>query len=338
MKEISISANDAGQRLDRFLKKYLANAPLSAIYKLIRKDVKVDGRRRREDYSLSEGEVLQIFASDAEIEEWSRKKPRAKAKRQFRIVYEDDDVIIVSKPFGLLVHGDKSEKKDTLANQVTDYLIETGAYDPRAEKSFVPSPAHRLDRNTTGIVVFGKNAEALRCLARLFREDGRVSKYYYAIVHGRLKDETVRLKGKLLKDEKTNTGRVLPESDERGRYIETVVSCAAAGEGSFGSGRNARGYSLADVELVTGRSHQIRAHLASIGHPLAGDIKYGGRKTRIAESGMELGASTQALHAYKIEFREADGPLEHLNGRSFTAPLPEAWDALQKELLGRKVI
>ncbi|MBR5731252.1 MAG: RluA family pseudouridine synthase [Firmicutes bacterium] len=338
MKEITISANDAGQRLDRFLKKYLANAPLSAVYKLIRKDIKVDGRRRREDYCLSEGEALQIFASDAEIEEWSRKKPRAKAKRQFKTVYEDDDIIIVSKPFGLLVHGDRSEKKDTLTNQVTDYLIETGAYDPRAEKSFVPSPAHRLDRNTTGLVVFGKNAEALRQLAKIFREDGKVSKYYYAIVHGRLDEGPVRLRGKLLKDEKTNTCRVLPESDERGRYIETVVSCAAAGEGAYGKGRNARGYSLADVELVTGRSHQIRAHLSSIGHPLAGDIKYGGKKTRLAESSMELGASTQALHAYKIEFKEAEGVLGHLRGRSFTAPLPQSWDALQTELLGRKVI
>ena len=337
MKELVISKNDSGQRLDRFLKKYLAAAPLSAIYKLIRKDVKVDGVRRREDYMLSEGEVLSLYVPDMELEAWAGKKEHKKAKRQFRIIYEDDNVLIVSKPFGLLVHGDRNEKKDTLANQVVDYLIETGAYDPRGEKSFVPSPVHRLDRNTTGTVVFGKNAEALRALAALFREDGAVSKFYYTIVHGRL-TECVRLKGKLLKDEDRNICRVLPESDERGKYIETVVRPVYAGEGSRGSGRNAEGFSIADVELVTGRSHQIRAHLASIGHPIAGDVKYGGRRTQVSGSGMVPGAATQALHAYKIRFNRAEGPLEYLSGQSFTAPLPADWEALQKGLFGKAVI
>ena len=156
MKQIVIGENDAGQRLDRFLKKYLAAAPLSAVYKAVRKDVKVDGARCKEDYQLSAGQTLTLYLSDAQIEEWTRKDERVKAKRQFGLVFEDDNIIIVSKPFGLLVHGDKTEKKDTLANQVIDYLIGTGAYSPRAEKSFVPGPANRLDRNTTGIVVFGK--------------------------------------------------------------------------------------------------------------------------------------------------------------------------------------
>ena len=337
MKELVISKNDSGQRLDRFLKKYLAAAPLSAIYKLIRKDIKVDGVRRREDHILSEGEVLCLYVPDQELAAWTKKKERKKAKRQFRIVYEDENLLIVSKPFGLLVHGDKSEKKDTLANQVVDYLIETGAYDPRAEKSFVPSPVHRLDRNTTGTVVFGKNAEALRELAALFREDGAVSKFYYTIVHGRL-TEAVRLKGKLLKDEERNVCRVLAESDDRGKYIETVVRPVYAAEDSRGAGKNAEGFSIADVELVTGRSHQIRAHLASIGHPIAGDVKYGGKRTQIRTTGMVLGTTTQALHAYKIKFNRAEGMLEYLSGQSFTAPLPADWDALQKGLFGKAVI
>ncbi|MBQ3931348.1 MAG: RluA family pseudouridine synthase [Firmicutes bacterium] len=337
MKELVISKNDSGQRLDRFLKKYLAGAPLSAIYKLIRKDLKVGGHRCREDHILSEGEVLCFYVPDQELDAWTEKKPHKRAKRQFRIVYEDDNILIVNKPFGLLVHGDKSEKKDTLANQVVDYLIETGAYEPRAEKSFVPSPVHRLDRNTTGTVVFGKNAEALRELAALFREDGAVSKFYYTIVHGRL-TEAVRLKGKLLKDEERNVCRVLPESDERGKYIETVVTPVYAGEGSRGSGKNAAGFSIADVELVTGRSHQIRAHLASIGHPIAGDVKYGGKRTLVKDTGMVLGNTTQALHAYKIRFNRAEGTLEYLSGQSFTAPLPEDWEALQKGLFGKAVI
>ena len=337
MKEIVIQKNDAGQRLDRFLKKYLAQAPLSAIYKAVRKDVKVDGMRRREEYILEEGQTLQLYISDEQLEAWSKKPEKKKAKRQFGIVYEDDNILIANKPFGLLVHGDKTEKKDTLANQVTDYLIQTGSYDPRAEKSFTPSPAHRLDRNTTGTVVFGKNAEALRELARLFREDGLVTKSYYTIVHGKL-DEEKHLKGRLLKDEEKNIGRVLAVSDERGKYIETIVRPVAFSKGAYGSGRNAKGYSLVDVELITGRSHQIRAHLASIGHPLVGDSKYGGRQLMVDGAEYVLGRSTQALHAYKVEFVAADGILEYLNGRSFTAALPAAWEALQTGIFGKVII
>ena len=337
MKEIVITENDAGQRLDRFLKKYLAQAPLSAVYKAIRKDVKVDGVRCKEDCQLQEGQTLQLYISDAQLEEWTRKKEVRRAKRQFRLIYEDDNIIIVSKPFGLLVHGDKSEKKDTLANQVVDYLIETGAYDPRAEKSFVPSPAHRLDRNTTGIVVFGKNAAALRELSRLFREDGCVSKYYFTVVHGAVREEQ-RLKGKLLKDEEKNIGRVLPENDERGKYIETVVRPIARSSGAYGKGKNARGYSLVDVELVTGRSHQIRAHLASIGHPLAGDIKYGGRGVTVPGTDIVLGRTTQALHAHRIEFIKAEGVLEYLSGKSFSAELPENWGPLTESIFGKAVL
>ena len=164
MRQFTIEKNDAGQRTDRFLKKYLRNAPLSVVYKLIRKDLKVNGQRVKEDHILEEGDVLSIYAADLDIDAWTEKKAddNRRAKRQFAVLYENDDLIMVNKPFGLLVHGDKSEKKDTLANQVVSYLIENGSYYPRVEKTFVPSPVHRLDRNTTGIVVFGKNAESLR--------------------------------------------------------------------------------------------------------------------------------------------------------------------------------
>ncbi|MBR0139681.1 MAG: RluA family pseudouridine synthase, partial [Firmicutes bacterium] len=138
MREIVIEQNDGGQRLDRFLRKYLPKAPLSYVYKLIRKDIKLNGKRAKEDSMLSEGDVLSIYAADQDLDAYTEKKRTRSAKRQFTVLFENDDLIIVSKPFGLLVHGDKTEKKDTLANQVTDYLIETGAYVPRLEKSFVP--------------------------------------------------------------------------------------------------------------------------------------------------------------------------------------------------------
>ena len=323
MKEIVIESNDAGQRVDRFLKKYLRNAPLSVIYKVLRKDLKLNGKRAKEDQMLSEGDVLSIYASDLDIENWTKRKEtgKVKAKRQFTILYEDDDLIIVNKPFGLLVHGDKSEKKDTLANQVKDYLIETGAYDPRNEKTFVPSPVHRLDRNTTGIVVFGKNAESLRKLSKMFREEKseRVRKLYYTFVHGKL-DEPMHLKGKLLKDEQKNIAKVLPEGDERGKYIETVVKPVAVS-------KNGK-YSLVEIELITGRSHQIRAHLASVGHPLVGDTKYGGKAFSSKEGEWSLGRSTQALHACRIMIDDID----------CSAPLPKAWKSMQIELLGKEIL
>ena len=337
MTELTIEKNDAGQRLDRFLKKYLSRAPLSAVYKIVRKDVKINGRRQKEDYMLEEGDVLSLYLSDQDIAAYARQPERRRAKRQFRICYEDDDIIAVSKPFGLLVHGDSSEKKDTLANQVTDYLIETGAYSPRLEKSFRPSPVHRLDRNTTGLVVFGKSAEALRVLSAAFREipespeDAQrrpLRKYYLTIAEGRLEKELL-LKNRLVKDELKNRGRVLPLSSAEGRYIETAVRPL------YSNGR----YTLCEVELVTGRSHQIRAHMSYAGHPLLGDTKYGARAARGGGSlSAQNGKTTQLLHAARVQFISLPEPLSHLNGLEISAPLPPEWTALQLELFGREII
>ena len=218
MREIIITANDSGRRLDRFLRKYLPGASLSEVYKAIRKDVKVDGKRRNESYILNEGEVLALYLTDGELERFGavdncaaraggspparHGRTNGRAKRTFGIVHEDDSVLIVSKPFGLLTHGDSQEKKDHLANQVKDYLIETGAFDPRNEKVFVPAPVNRLDRNTTGVVLFGKTSEAMRELNRMIREDD-IRKFYMTIACGRI-DGEMHLGGSLVKDEAAN--------------------------------------------------------------------------------------------------------------------------------------
>ena len=326
MREIRIERNDAGQRLDRFLKKYLDKAALSRVYSAIRKDVKVNGKRAREDRMLEEGDVITLYMTDGEIASYvSEKKPRT-SKRQFSVIYEDDDLIIVNKPFGLLVHGDSTEKKNTLANQVVDYLIETGAYVPRLEKSFTPSPVHRLDRNTTGLVTFGKNAEALRTLTAMFREDGKVIKTYYTIVAGEMR-EPLMLQDKLVKDEEHNRVRVLPFDSPEGKYIETIVR-PVGGD---------RRYTLVEVDLITGRSHQIRAHLSYAGYPLIGDPKYGDRRVNDAVY-KSIGMTTQLLHAWRIEFVDPGESLERLRGRIFEDPLPPSWDAIQTELFGRKFV
>jgi len=343
MREINITANDAGRRLDRFLRKYLPGATLSEIYKIIRKDAKVDSKRRNESYILNEGEVLTLYLSDETFEKLSRGKgafgagstaSAAKAKRTFKIVYEDDEILIASKPYGLLTHGDSREKKDHLANQVKDYLIASGSYDPRNEKVFTPAPVNRLDRNTTGIVLFGKTAAAVRGLTRMIRED-EIRKYYLTIACGTI-DREMRLGGSLVKDEAANKVKIL--EGEGGKEVGTVVRPLE--QLSFGDGLTA---TLCEIELLTGRSHQIRAHLASIGHPLMGDSKYADRECAEvnAYARRRFGLSTQLLHACRVEFMETEGgpdgtdALGHLAGRSFEADPPARFTEILQGLGGR---
>ena len=405
MREITITANDAGRRLDRFLRKYLSNASLGEIYKLIRKDIKVDGKRRAQSYMLSEGEVIALYISDEVLDSLTGAtgKPGkaagvygsragrsavvqgSKAKRQFRIIYEDANILIASKPFGLLTHGDRFEKKNHLANQVKDYLIEKGEYEPTRERIFSPAPANRLDRNTTGLVLFGKTSAALKGLNMMIRDD-LTDKYYLTIAHGIIEKPLV-LRGNLTKNEDLNRVQI---SDIRSSELPAHTASGTKGSGSpeagfisasgdlhrrnddlslpvltviepleilvFGNGMKA---TLVQVKLVTGRSHQIRAHLAGIGHPVVGDTKYAhaspGKKNserkpassvrssshkqpkaaidqtdakvidRLNEyMAQEYKLQTQLLHAYRISFAEEGLPddLAYLSGKSFTAPLP----------------
>jgi 23S rRNA pseudouridine955/2504/2580 synthase len=334
MKQIEITANDAGRRLDRFLRKYLPKASLSSIYKIIRKDVKVDGRRRGEEYILAEGEILSLYLSDDKISELrgdtdadfsdgtsgdNRSNRNGgsnkKARRNFKIIYEDENILAVDKPFGLLTHGDGIEKKNHLANQVKDYLIEKGDFNPRTEKVFAPAPANRLDRNTTGIVICGKTSPALKGLNEMIRKD-LVRKFYVTIVHGRI-DSEMRLGGYLVKDHNTNKVEIRKASPE-GKEVVTIVRPIKV----LSDGRNE--YTYIEVELVTGRTHQIRAHLASISHPLIGDVKYGGKKV--------FGLSTQLLHAVRLEFSGSVEGLEYLEDMTLEAPLPEDFEKILEAL------
>lgn len=325
MKKIQITANDAGRRLDRFLRKYLERATLGSIYKIIRKDVKVNGKRQDNKYVLQPGDEVTLYLSDDILSTLTAPKggnDRKKTKKTFTVIYEDENILIADKPFGLLTHGDQQEKRNHLANQVKDYLIAKGEYNPRTERIFAPASVNRLDRNTTGLVLFGKNSQSLRTLNQWIREN-RVSKYYWTIVFGHL-NEKLELRGRLEKDPDSNTVKVFDENDDRGREIETLVMPMQSLDSA----------TLVEVKLVTGRTHQIRAHLASIGHPVIGDSKYAkGRAKqfnhRIYES---CGLSTQLLHSYRLKFENCDGPLAYLNGREFVAPLPEQFENILEEL------
>lgn len=310
MIKILIGQNEENQRLDRFLKKYLKNAPLSVIYKIIRKDVKVNGKRGAIDSVLHTGDEVSLYISEEEMDHFLQPKQHQKSKKQFTIAYEDENILIVEKPFGLLTHGDQNEKKNTLANQVVGYLIEKGEYQPRVEKTFVPSPVNRLDRNTTGLVIFGKNNRSLQSLNHMLREKGFVQKYYLTIVSGEMNTALV-LKDKMEKDHDRNTVKVMDMEEEGGKIMETIARPLSV----------KNGFTLVEVELVTGRTHQIRAHLGNAGYPVIGDAKYGKREInrRIEQ---KYGLTTQFLHAYRLYFEKGESPLDYMAGTLVKGDLP----------------
>ena len=319
MVNIIISENEAGQRADRFLRKMLDGASLSVIYKIIRKDLKVNGKRVREDTRLSEGDELTLYLTEEQLEAF--RKPahrRPAAKKQFRVIYEDDQVLIVSKPAGLLVHGDGREKRNTLINQVHGYLQAKGEYDPGRERTFAPAPVNRIDRNTSGLVMIGKTAPALRELTKRIRQREGIRKYYLAVATGKITEEMI-LTDRLLKDSGRNLVTVA-EADS-GNASETHIRALETGES----------FSLIEAELITGRTHQIRVHLAKAGHPLAGDPKYG--DIRANEICRKHGISSQLLHAYRLEFGELDQPLHKLSGKTIEAQPPKAFQQAAEELI-----
>lgn len=325
MEKIVVTENEANQRLDRFLKKYFKGASLSHIYKMIRKDIKVNGKRAKAETLIELGDEISLYLTEEQMKGLSRTRQYAKAKRQFRIAYEDPDILIVEKPFGLLVHGDKIEKKNTLTNQVISYLIDTGAYVPRVEKTFVPSPVNRLDRNTTGLVIFGKTNHALQELNQMMRSKEWVEKYYWTIVKGELKKE-LHLKDRMEKDHEKNRIHVKSIEGGDGKIMETIARPVVS----------RKGYTLAEVQLITGRTHQIRAHLKKAGYPVIGDDKYGNPEEN-RKFLREFGLKAQFLHAYKLKFAEnCPLSLNDIKGKVVTAELPGNLQDIKDSLFGKE--
>ena len=320
MVQIEIGKNEQDQRLDRFLKKYLRNASLSHIYKMIRKDVKVNGKRAPKEQMLREGDILSLYLPDTELEKLRESRKPVRAKRSFRIVYEDEKILIVSKPKGLLTHGDSREKKEHLANQVLSYLIEKGEFDPASTGTFQPSPVNRLDRNTSGLVLFGKDYEALKYFnARIRQRDG-IRKFYLTILAGEPKEELV-LTGHMVRDEAHNRS-ILTEDPSEAREMKTVVTPLVS--------RN--GFTLCQVEIDTGRTHQIRLQTAGAGFSVLGDPKYGDPARNAAAE--KLGITSQLLHAFRLEFGELDEAFGKLSGRAVTDRLPAYFEKSIAALFG----
>ena len=306
MKEITIGANDAGQRLDRFLAKAVPLLPASLAQKYIRiKRIKRNGGRAERDTHLEAGDVLQLYINDEFFD-----KPREDnayltvAAPRLNIVYEDENILLVDKRPGLAVHPhDGAEYGRTLIDHIQAYLYQKHEWSPRQEHSFTPALCNRIDRNTGGIVIAAKNAEALRVMNQKIK-DRELDKRYLAIVEGTPKPRDGSLKGYLFKDAKKNRVFVTDTPQPGSKTCQTNYRTLAS----------ANGLSLVECELITGRTHQIRAQFAHAGHPLLGDGKYGKLDKRFDRN-------FQALYSYRLTFAfttEAGG-LEYLNGKSFQA-------------------
>ena len=303
MRTITINKNDAGQRLDKFLTKRFRTMPKSLMYKYIRtKYIKLNSKKCAIDDVLKEGDVLTFYIKDEFFETKYDEYEFMKAPKKLSVVYEDENLIIIDKPEGVLSHPDKTYHFDSMVARVQHYLYDKGEYNPAAENSFSPAMANRLDRNTGGLIIAAKNAQALKELNRLIKERV-IKKMYLCICEGTPKKSEGLLTGMLTKDEKKNKVSVKKNSDE-GKEIATKYRVLHS------SGK----YSLVEIDLLTGRTHQIRAHMASIGTPLAGDTKYGGHPLRVK------GHTGQALYSYKLIFGEIeDSPLSYLSGKEFRA-------------------
>ena len=303
MREIRINKNDAGQRLDKYLSKRFKTMPKSLMYKYLRtKYIKLNGKKVQPNVFLNEGDVLTLYIRD-EFFDIKKDYDFLKAGKELSIVYEDENIFLIDKKVGVICHQDNRYDADALNLRVLRYLYEKHEYDPEADKSFTPALCNRIDRNTGGIVIAAKNAEALRVMNQKIR-DNELQKYYLCIVKGCPKPKHAVLTAYHFKDESTNTVTISDKPREGYKKIiteYTVIKPSSA-------------LSVCEVLLHTGRTHQIRAHMAYIGHPLLGDEKYGDRKLNL-----RYHMKRQALYSYKLRFAFTTpaGCLNNLNGQTF---------------------
>lgn len=322
MQLITVTSQEAGQRLDKFLGKYMRQAPKSFFYKMLRKkNITLNGKKAAGMEKLAAGDEIRLFLSEETITKFQKALPEPAVianQVQLAIVYEDEDVLVINKPQGML--SQKAEKTDiSLVEYVTDYVM---SWQDREQTTFRPGICNRLDRNTTGLIVAGKTVAGLQYFNRLFRERN-LQKYYLCLVKGKL-TKRADIDGYLMKEETLNKVTVCKDKTEEAVRIVTAYEPL---ENVFWRGQ---AYTLLKVHLITGKSHQIRAHLQSIGHPIVGDTKYG-EKSIYHLFKKEFGVRYQLLHAWKLCLQEAGYLPEKYHGMIWTATLPEQF---RRVLLG----
>lgn len=310
MKEFKIEENQAGQRFDKYLGKLLKEAPRGFFYKMLRKkNITLNGKKATGNEMLEKGDLIRLFISDETFEKFAGNNQVASARCDLSILYEDSDILLINKPAGMLSQPDKTGTP-SLVEYLIGYLLEKGEVDSQTLMTFKPSVCNRLDRNTSGIVAAGKSLTGLQELSRLLH-DRTLHKYYLCLTKGVIKNKNY-IKGYLHKDEKCN--KVVVQNSFSGDAVSIETCYEPLGD----NGK----ITLLQVELLTGRPHQIRAHLASIGHPIIGDPKYGERKVNL-EYGQKYRLKHQLLHAYRLEIPQLEGKLSYLSGKCFTAPVPD---------------
>ncbi len=307
MKEYKIEKNDAGQRVDKFITKTVPLLPQSLLYKYLRlKRIKLNGKRAEISTRLQEGDVLTLYINDEFFAPKEETYDFLRAGKQLDILYEDENLLLLDKKVGLLSHPDEGEYVDTLIGRVQRYLYEKGEFDPKNEAYFAPALVNRIDRNTGGIVIAAKNAESLRILNQKLK-DREIKKFYLCVVIGRPPKQHDVVTHFMTKDEKKNLVTVYDAPVPGGKSMTTGYTVLAS----------AKGLSLCEVELLTGRTHQIRAHMAHLGCPLLGDGKYGTNAANAKFGGYKK----QFLYSYKtmFDFTSDAGILNYLKGKEITA-------------------
>lgn len=309
MKEFVININDSGQRIDKFLSKSMPELPKSMMYRLIRKkDIKINGKRCEASSQLCEGDIIRVYVKDEVSAVKKADLSFMTSSQELTVVYEDENIIIAFKPVGVDSHSNGTSSGDTLIDRIKRYLYEKGEYTPEKETSFAPALCSRLDRNTSGLVTATKNAIALRAVNEAIRQ-GWLHKIYHCITV-EAPPATERIAEAFhFKDESRNTVKISDKPLDGYKAIKTGWKLLDEKNGLY----------LLEVKLYTGRTHQIRAHLAHLGAPLLGDGKYG----NIAKN-KRYGVFRQQLCAYALEFDfPANSPLAYMNGKRITAPEPE---------------
>ncbi len=331
MQEIIVKKNDAGQRLDKLLAKYLNLAPKSFFYKMLRKkNITVNGKKAEGSEKLLVGDRIQLFLSDETIANFTEKKQIPIIDKTLSILYEDAHILLINKPSNLL--SQKAKKEDiSVVELLHSYLLKSGFFTEEDFQGFSPSICNRLDRNTSGILIAGKSLLGLQTMADLLKSR-ELGKYYLCIVAGEVK-EASHIQGYLTKNKENNVVSILPKDfpnhsgsipiTENLVWIETKYKPLASNQQ----------VSLLQVKLVTGRSHQIRAHLASIGHPIVGDTKYGNWNVNRFYQKRYL-VQSQLLHAYQLKMPEISGEFAYLSKKEFIAPYPKIFaDVIKGESL-----
>lgn len=319
MRVIVVEKNQEGQRLDKLLQKYLNKAPKSFIYKMLRKkNITLNGKKADGSEKTNLNDEIKLFLADETIDSFRENVFAAIVEGDLNIVYEDEHCLIINKPAGML--SQKAKPEDiSLVEYVISYLLKTGKLTEEEMKTFKPGICNRLDRNTSGLVVAGKTLKGLQVMSELFRNRG-LDKYYLCIVKGKVSKKH-KLKGYLKKDEKTNKVRVLEQEFSDSEYIETEYEPVMSSET----------FTLLKVKLITGKTHQIRAHLSSIGHPIIGDEKYGDRKLN-ERMKKEFGLGHQLLHSYEVHFNQMEKELEYLSGHTIIGEVPKLFSKIQEKL------